>query len=145
VRIDQSQFEQAIINLAINARDAMPNGGRLLIEARNVELDLGYGASHGGVQPGPYVLVAVTDSGEGMDDATKGRLFEPFFTTKAIGKGTGLGLAMVYGFLKQSGGHVQVYSERGRGTTFKLYLPQAPGDPLPAEVALGTASVAGGT
>lgn len=124
VLIDVTQFGNALINIAVNARDAMPQGGKLTIETSNIMLDDAYTLMRPDVTPGPYVLIAISDTGSGMSQETVKRIFEPFFTTKALGEGTGLGLSMVYGFINQSGGHINVYSEEGHGTVFRIYLPR---------------------
>jgi nitrogen-specific signal transduction histidine kinase/CheY-like chemotaxis protein len=124
VFIDPSQLENGILNLCVNARDAMPSGGRLTIDTSNAHLDEAYAVDHPDVTAGQYVVISVTDTGEGMSAEVAERAYDPFYTTKPVGRGTGLGLSQVYGFMKQSGGHVKIYSEVGRGTTIKLYLPR---------------------
>jgi CheY-like chemotaxis protein len=139
VTVDPNQLATALLNLAINARDAMPDGGKLTLETGVAFLDGNYAGTHGDVQPGPYCLIAVSDTGTGIPAAILDKVFDPFFTSKGTGKGTGLGLSMVYGFVKQSAGHIMIYSEEGHGTTIKMYLPPGAGVSDAAEITLAPA------
>src|SRR4029077_398404 len=141
--VDPNQLATAILNLALNARDAMPDGGKLIIETGSVVLDENYAGTHTDVRPGRYAMIAVSDTGTGIPAADLDKVFNPFFTSKRPGKGTGLGLSMVYGFVKQSAGHVMIYSEEGHGTTIRMYLPPATGTSLASEPA-SMASLVGG-
>jgi nitrogen-specific signal transduction histidine kinase len=142
--VDPNQLTTAILNLALNARDAMPNGGSLAVETKNVYLDQAYADMHVEVIPGSYVMIAVSDTGAGIAPKDLERVFDPFFTTKEVGKGTGLGLSMVYGLVKQSNGHIKIYSEQGHGTSVKLYLPRATGVDQGTSEMLPSAAVQGG-
>ncbi len=144
VLIDASQFTTAILNLAINARDAMPSGGKLMLETADVVLDDGYASMNADLQPGPYVMIAVSDSGSGIPASILDKVFDPFFTTKEVGKGSGLGLSMVYGFVKQSGGHIKIYSEEGYGTTVRIYFPRAAGQPQQSLAGAAAEPIPGG-
>jgi PAS domain S-box-containing protein len=141
--VDPNQLSTALLNLAINARDAMPDGGKLIIETRSVHLDDAYASRHSEVRPGRYALIAVSDTGAGIPAAILDKVFDPFFTSKEPGKGTGLGLSMVYGFVKQSAGHIKIYSEEGQGTTIKIYLPPGTGASLDSDAAIASVIVGG--